>query len=341
VRQRAPEEAARVKKLGLVLLVLASGGWGWDVLRAPDPDVEKGNGAFQDGKYAEALGHYDAAEENGADPRIQFDRGAALYKLGEQAKDPAEKAKLMEQAEQAFERAADTEDARLKSDAYQALGNALYQRQRFEEAVDKYRRALRANPQNDPARYNLEMALRQRQKNPQQQQQQGQQGQQGQPQQNDPQQGQQGQPQQNDPQQGQQQGQPQQNDPQQGQQQGQPQPNDPQQQGQGQPQQDPQQGQGQGQQQQKDPTQGNPNAQKQDPGQGQQGQQPQPDPNDADAQKGQRPGDGSEEDESAAPSDQDQKLDALERRSRDLRKRLLRKGSRTRDPLRLPSRKDW
>jgi Ca-activated chloride channel family protein len=332
-----------MKKLGLVLLVLASGGWGWDVLRAPDPDVEKGNGAFQDGKYAEALGHYDAAEERGADPRIQFDRGAALYKLGEQAKDPAEKAKLMEQAEQAFERAADTEDARLKSDAYQALGNSLYQRQRFEEAVDKYRRALRANPQNDPARYNLEMALRQRQKNPQQQQQQqqGQQGQQGQPQQQDPQQGQQGQPQQQDPQQGQQQGQPQQQDPQQGQQQGQPQPSDPQQQGQGQPQQDPQQGQGQGQQQQKDPTQGNPNAPKQDPGQGQQGQEPQPDPNDADAQKGQRPDDGGADGESEAPSDQDQKLDALERRSRDLRKRLLRKGSRTRDPLRLPSRKDW
>ena len=305
-----------MKRALLAVLVLASGGWGWDVLRAPDPDVEKGNGAFQDGKYAEALGHYDAAEERGADPRIQFDRGAALYKLGEQAKDPAEKAKLMEQAEQAFERAADTEDARLKSDAYQALGNSLYQRQRFEEAVDKYRRALRANPQNDPARYNLEMALRQRQKNPQQQQQQQQQ-----------QQGQQGQPQQNDPQQGQQQGQPQQNDPQQ--------------QGQGQPQQDPQQGQGQGQQQQKDPTQGNPNAQKQDPGQGQQGQEPQPDPNDADAQKGRRPGDGSEQDESQAPSDEDQKLDALERRSRDLRKRLLRKGSRTRDPLRLPSRKDW
>ena len=305
-----------MKRALLAVLVLASGGWGWDVLRAPDPDVEKGNGAFQDGKYAEALGHYDAAEERGADPRIQFDRGAALYKLGEQAKDPAEKAKLMEQAEQAFERAADTEDARLKSDAYQALGNSLYQRQRFEEAVDKYRRALRANPQNDPARYNLEMALRQRQKNPQQQQQQQQQ-------------------------QGQQQGQPQQNDPQQGQQQGQPQQNDPQQQGQGQPQQDPQQGQGQGQQQQKDPTQGNPNAQKQDPGQGQQGQEPQPDPNDADAQKGRRPGDGSEQDESQAPSDEDQKLDALERRSRDLRKRLLRKGSRTRDPLRLPSRKDW
>ena len=325
------------RRFALVVLLLATGGWGWDILRAPDPDVDKGNAAYQAGKYDEALGHYDAAERRGSDPRIQFDRGAALYKLGEQAKDPAEKAKLMEQAEQAYERAADTGDARLKSDAYQALGNTLYQRERYEEAVDKYRRALRADPQNDAARYNLEMALRHREKNQQQQQQQGQQGQQGQ-QQGQPQQGQQP-----PPQQGQQPPQPGQQDPQQGQQ-GQ---QDPQQQGQGQGQQqdpqqqgqDPQQGQGQGQQQ-RDPTQGNPNAPKQDPGK-QQGGQPQPDPKGQDGQKDQRPGEGNDDAEGEAPSDEEQKLDALERRSRDLRKRLLRKGSRTRDPLRLPSRKDW
>ena len=329
------------RRFALVVLLLATGGWGWDVLRAPDPDVEKGNEAFKGGNYREALGHYDAAERRGTDPRIQFDRGAALYKLGDLAKDPAEAAKLMEQAEQAFERAADTGDARLKSDAYQALGNTLYRRERYEEAVDKYRRALRADPQNDAARYNLEMALRHRQKNQQQQQQQqGQQGQQGQ-QQGQPQQGQQdpqqGQPQQGqqDPQQGQQ---GQEQDPQQGQGQGQPQ--DPQQQGQGQEQQDPQQGQGQGQPQQKDPTQGDPNAPKQDPGK-QQGGQPQPDPNGQGGQKDQRPGGENDDAEGEPPSDEDQKLDALERRSRDLRKRLLRKGSRTRDPLRLPSRKDW
>ncbi|HEU5060088.1 MAG TPA: tetratricopeptide repeat protein [Kofleriaceae bacterium] len=340
MRERAaPAGEADVKRALLVVVLLATGGWGWDVLRAPDPDVDRGNGAYKEGKYAEALGHYDAAQQRGDDPRIQFDRGAALYKLGEQAQDPAEKARLMEQAEQAFERAADTGDARLKSDAYQALGNTLYQRERYEEAVDKYRRALRADPQNDAARHNLEMALRHRQKQPQQQPQQGQQqgqpGQQGQ-QQGQPQQGQQGQ-QQGQPQDPQQ-GQPQ--DPQQGQGQGQPQPQDPQQQGQGQPQQDPQQGQGQGQQPQKDPTQGNPNAPKQDPGQGQPGQPQQQDPGGPDGQDGQRPGDG-EDDEGEPPSDEDQKLDALERRSRDLRKRLLRKGSRTRDPLRLPSRKDW
>jgi len=325
-----------VKRLGLVLLLVATGGWGWDVLRAPDPDVEKGNDAFEAGKYGEALDHYQAAEGRGDDPRIQFDRGTALYKLGEAEKDPAAKAKKMEEAEQAFERAADTDDLRLKSDAYQALGNTLYQRQRFEEAVDKYRRALRANPQNDAARYNLEMALRQRQKNQQQQQQQGQgqQGQQGQQQkpQQDQQQGQQ------PPQQGGQQGQPDQQDQGQGQQQ----PDKPQQgQGQGQQDQNPQQGQGQGQQQQKDPTQGNPNAPKQDPGQQQGQDQQQPDQGGQQGPEQQRPGGNGDDEQSEPPSDEEQKLDALEKRSRDLRKRLVRKGSRTRDPLRLPSRKDW
>lgn len=322
-----------MKRLGLVLLLVATGGWGWDVLRAPDPDVEKGNDAFEAGKYGEALDHYQAAEGRGDDPRIQFDRGTALYKLGEAEKDPAAKAKKMEEAEQAFERAADTDDLRLKSDAYQALGNTLYQRQRFEEAVDKYRRALRANPQNDAARYNLEMALRQRQKNQQQQQQQGQ-GQQGQQQkqQQDQQQGQQ------PPQQGGQQGQPDQQDQGQGQQQ----PDKPQQgQGQGQQDQNPQQGQGQGQQQQKDPTQGNPNAPKQDPGQQQGQDQQQPDQGGQQGPEQQRPGGNGDDEQSEPPSDEEQKLDALEKRSRDLRKRLVRKGSRTRDPLRLPSRKDW
>jgi Ca-activated chloride channel homolog len=327
------------RRVALAVLVLATGGWGWDVLRAPDPDVEKGNGAFKQGKYGEALDHYKAAEKSGDDPRIQFDRGAALYKLGEQAEEPAEKAKLMEEAEQAFERAADTDNPRLKSDVYQALGNTLYQRQRWEEAVDKYRRALRANPQNDAARYNLEMALRQRQKNQQQQQQQGQQGQQQGQQGQQPQQpGQQGQqPQQPDQQdgqgqQGQQQDDPQQPPPQQGNGQGQQQ----------QPDQQPQKGQGQGQDQEKDPTQGNPNAPKQDPGQGQDPQGQDPQGKDPQQQGQQRPGDGDADDQqSEPPTDEEQKLDALEKRSRDLRKRLVRKGSRTRDPLRLPSRKDW
>ena len=36
----------------LVLLLLG----GWDLFKSPNPDVERGNQAFRDGKYDEALG---------------------------------------------------------------------------------------------------------------------------------------------------------------------------------------------------------------------------------------------------------------------------------------------
>jgi tetratricopeptide (TPR) repeat protein len=290
---------------------------GWDALRAPDPDVDKGNQAFQKGRYDEALGHYRSAESRGVDPRLHFDMGAALYKLGEQAVDEEQKAKLLAQAEEQFRRAADTDDAALKSSAYYNLGNAMYQRQQWEDAISAYKRALRVSPKNESARHNLEMALRQRKHQDKQQQQQGQ-GQQ------DPQQGQKDQQQR---QQGQEQGQ-------QGQQQG-----DKDQQGQQQDQdQDRAQQGGQGQQ----PDQPDP----------QQGQQQPPEQDDQDRRRqqererqGQQPGDAEQPSEGDAgdsdrPSDQERKLDELERRSRDLRKRLLRQGKRS-DPMRLPSRKDW
>ena len=334
-----------MRRLGLALLLVACGGWTWDILRAPDPDVERGNQAYADGRYAEALEHYEAAGKRGEDARLHFDRGASLYKLGEAA-EAAERAELLGKAEEEFSRAADTTDLALKSRAYFNLGNTFYLRERWDEAIGAYRRALRADPQNDGARYNLEMALRQRPK--QDPPPQGQQGQQ------DPQQGQQGQGQ-PDPQQGQQgQGQP---DPQQGQQgQGQPDPQQGQQGQQGQGQQDPQPGQGQqdpqpGQQGQGDPQQGDPQqgqqqgqGQEDDPQQGQddprqpdgagQGEPPDRDPGRGD------PGSAGEPEGRDAPSEEEQKLDALEERSRDLQRRLLRKGGRH-DPRRLPSRKDW
>jgi Ca-activated chloride channel homolog len=307
-----------VRRAALILLVLCAGGW--EALRAPDPDVDKGNRAFKEGRYDEALGHYRAAEERGADPRLHFDMGAALYKLGEKQTDEAERAKLFAQAEEQFRRAADTEDAGLKSSAYFNLGNTMYQRQQWEDAISAYKRALRSDAKNEAARHNLEMALRQREKHDQQEQQQGQ-GQKGQGQ-KDQQQGKQGQQQQqDDPQQGQQ-------DPQQGSE-GQEQDRDKQQQGQqgGQaPPDAPDQKGGQERLPDRPPPPPPPQERKPDgPGQDQQARE--------------------QEDESGAesdsPTDQDRKLDELERRSRDLRKRLLRQGGKNRDPLRLPSRKDW
>lgn len=132
---------------------------GWRPLESPDPAVEAGNRAYARGDYARALAHYGEAELDVAPMRIEFDRGAALYKLGAAASGP-ERDKLLEQAEQAFRRAAETPDGVLRSAAYYNLGNTLVQRGREAEAASAYRRALRANPQNGDARHNLELVLR-------------------------------------------------------------------------------------------------------------------------------------------------------------------------------------
>lgn len=335
---------------GLVVLALAAGGWTWSGLTSPDENVDQGNDAFHAGKYDEAASHYRDALAVGEDPRIHLDLGAALYKQAEAAKDAKQKADLFKQAEGEFARAAEARDPKIKSRAYYNQGNADYQRHAWDEAVTAYRRSLRANPDNDRARYNLEMALRQRKKQQKKQPQSGQgQGQQGQGQQQKQQQGQgQGQGQQKQQQQGQGQGQQQQK-----QQQGQGQ-------GQGQQRQDPQKRpQGQGQQQKQQQGQGDPQKQQQGQGgqEGQQQEQPRPQggqgqsqgqqdhanqrglgPRDTRPRHGLSPDDG-DDDESS--SEEDQKLKALEDRSKELRRRLLRQMQQSRDPLHLPSRKDW
>src|SRR5690606_5795797 len=133
VRQRAAPEGGAVRRAVLALLVLASGGWSWDVLRAPDPDVERGNQAYREGRYAEAIERYEAAEARGESPALHFDKGSALYKLGEAATDAGEKAKLLDRAEEELARAAESHDPRLKSRAYHNLGNTHYLRQRWDE----------------------------------------------------------------------------------------------------------------------------------------------------------------------------------------------------------------
>ena len=218
----------------LLVAVLLLGGWTW--FESTDPDVARGNRHYQAGEYGQAVDAYREAQERGDEPGIHHNLGSALYKQAEAEKDEAARTALLEQADKELRKATESDDPALKSSAFHNLGNSQFQRGQYEEALQSYKRSLRANPDNDDARYNLEMTLRKlgKDKPPQQQPQQGQ----GQ---GDPQQGQgqgQGDPQQQDPRQGQD---PQQQDPQQGQGQD-PQPQDPQQgQGQDPQQQDPQQ----------------------------------------------------------------------------------------------------
>ncbi len=277
---------------------------GWDWLESDEPSVKKGIEKFREGKFSAALEEFRKGEAAAKDPAaIQFNIGTSLYKMAEAMPAGEAREQLLLQSEEAFRRGTDTLDRNLRSSALYNMGNALFQRGKHQEALAAYRKALRTNPDNEDARHNYELALRYLEAQEQQKQDSGDQQNQDQPP-----------PDPNQPQD----------------------PNGPKdQQGQNQDQQDqpespdagpppagadagpPDAGQGAGQQNQE--------------GNESEGQEQEPN----DAQAGD-PGDTRE-----LPTDHESKMDALERRSRELRKVKIQKEGNMRGNQRKRGKKDW
>jgi Ca-activated chloride channel family protein len=219
--------------VGLVLLLGAAGTFLYK-FNTSDATVKQGNERFESQDYPGALEKYNAAQLAApvfAEPF--YNAANTLYKQEK----PEEARGLLEQALM-------RSNEKIAEFIRFNLGNIAYNGQRFDQAIAAYEDALRIAPDDADAKYNLELALLQKQQQEQQQQEQQQQQQQDQQQNQD----QQNQEQQNQEQQNQdQQNQDQQNQDQQ-QQQGQQQ--DQQQQGQQKQDQQQQQGQQQDQQQQ-------------------------------------------------------------------------------------------
>jgi Ca-activated chloride channel homolog len=134
----------------LAVLVLAPWLCGFAVLEKRDSDIEAGNAALKAGKPDDALVQYDkAVKKLPADAGAHFNRGAALYALSR-----------FEEAGQEFLRATDAKEAVLKESAFYNLGNALFKKDKFKEAVAAYTRALGLRPDDKPAKWNLEIALK-------------------------------------------------------------------------------------------------------------------------------------------------------------------------------------
>lgn len=113
------------------------------------PQVEAGMKAYDQGKYEDALKHFDAAKAQAKDsPALEFDRGNALYKL-----------KRYEDAQKAYQNVADAQPGSLSSKDYYNLGNAWAALKKKPEAVTAYRRALTLDPNDEQARHNLEVLL--------------------------------------------------------------------------------------------------------------------------------------------------------------------------------------
>lgn len=142
----AERKAFRPTVLLLPLLLAGSLAGAGRAQAADDPDQ-----LYRKGRFAEAEKAYaDLDLDHPKDVRYRYDRGCAAYQKGDY---PAAVAAFSS----AIVRAGDDT---MKFKATYNLGNAVFQQGDFAAAADLFRSALRLDPANGDARYNLELSLR-------------------------------------------------------------------------------------------------------------------------------------------------------------------------------------
>ncbi len=140
-------------RCGSLVLVLPIAALGFRLL-AQEP---AGNRAYRGGDYPTAVERYREALARRSLPRIEYNLGTALLRLGE-----------WESAGRRLSAALQAQSPELRARAFYNLGNAEARagqeegvgREALRAAIDAYRRALLLDPGGEDARWNLELAQR-------------------------------------------------------------------------------------------------------------------------------------------------------------------------------------
>lgn len=109
--------------------------------------VQKGNEFFADGKLDEANNAYrDAKLDEPTSPLIDYNIANTLH----EKKDYEEAIKLFDEVTK------NSNDPLLQARAYYNLGNTLFRLQKLPESILAYKEALKIDPNDEDAKYNLE-----------------------------------------------------------------------------------------------------------------------------------------------------------------------------------------
>lgn len=146
----------KMKIGGILLICLCTSTWSW----AQRKEIVEGNSEYKAGRFHNAESAYKKSVEKAPQQFTgNYNLGNALYRQN----------KFEEASQQYLNATANNNVNELQSKAMYNMGNALLKNEKYAESIEAYKKALRLNPKDADARYNLAYAQKKLQQQQQQQ----------------------------------------------------------------------------------------------------------------------------------------------------------------------------
>lgn len=147
----------RMKYLLIILAVMISFS---GVSQSHKIELNKGNSFYEQEQYNNALFHYDSAMNIESNYYLAYyNSGNANYSIAQISNDSL-KANYFDKAVSFFSSSiSDAKTKQEKANSFYNSGNARLEQNKLKESIESYKDALRNNPQDEEARYNLSYAM--------------------------------------------------------------------------------------------------------------------------------------------------------------------------------------